>query len=94
MSKYAVNQALRGIVTADDLSSYWADPGGFLTGFNLSEHERAALLAEDVAQLYAMGAHHYTLFQWARRLRHGTMAELEAHYFAAIEGLGHPDITT
>jgi hypothetical protein len=62
MSTYAVNKlcrdALHDIAFRDALKR---DPATAMTPLSLSEQERAALLAGDVAWLYQQGAHPFLL---------------------------------
>lgn len=96
MSRYAANQALREmLITPGALEVFQADPLAFLDGRDLTLEERQAVAVRDYPALYRLGVHHFTLFQWARRLHHHEgMENWMPGYFAALAGLGHPDIVT
>jgi hypothetical protein len=67
MSTYAVNLvARRALKEPGFRDSLKADPAAALAGFDLTEAEQQALLAGDVAALYASGAHDYMLMSLAR----------------------------
>lgn len=96
MSRFGVNETLREMLTHDGrLERYLADPAGFLAGRDLTEAEAAGLLTRDFGALYALGVHHYPLFQWARLLgTHEGRADWSPAYFAAVAPHGHPDVMT
>jgi len=98
VSKYAANQTIRELLTRDGaLEAYLADPAAFLAGRDLTEAEYDALRRHDFAALYGQGVHHYSVYQWARRIyrAEGLAApDWEPAYFAALQPHGHPDLTT
>lgn len=68
MSVYAVNLVGRRTLRDPDFARRLSeDPAPALEQFDLEQEERDALLAGDVAALYAMGAHEYLLMGLARR---------------------------
>lgn len=68
MSVYAINLVARRTLRDPDFARRLGDdPALALEQFDLAEEERDALLAGDVAALYAMGAHEYLLMGLARR---------------------------
>lgn len=96
VSRYAANQTLREmLISPGALEAFQADPLAFLADRDLSLEERQALAGRDYPALYRLGVHHFTLFQWARRLQHHEGVDnWMPGYFAALAGLGHPDIAT
>lgn len=67
MSLYAVHEICRTALKDESFRTRLAaDPRPALSDFDLAEAEREALLAGDVASLYAMGAHEYALM-WLGR---------------------------
>lgn len=96
MSRYAANQTIREmLIVPGAIEAFEADPARFLQGRDLSDQERRALTERDFPALYAMGVHHFSLFQWARRLYHRAgVHDWMPGYFAALQGLGHPDLIT
>jgi hypothetical protein len=68
VSAYAVNLVGRKTLRDAEFSRRLGeDPELALEQFDLTPEERAALLAGDVATLYALGAHEYLLMGLARR---------------------------
>lgn len=68
MSVYAVNLVGRRVIREPEFCArIAADPEAALAEFDLSGSERKALLAGDVARLYALGAHEYLLMGLGRR---------------------------
>jgi hypothetical protein len=67
MSIYAVNLAgRRALKDPAFRAKLTSDPRSALGELDLTDDERAALLAGDVAALYEMGAHEYLLMGLAR----------------------------
>lgn len=68
MSVYAINLVARRTLREPEFARRLGeDPALALEQFDLQPEERDALLAGDVAALYAMGAHEYLLMGLARR---------------------------
>lgn len=58
MSTYALNKLLREVNrNPQTRNRFFADRAAFAAGFDLTEDERAAVVANDVAKLYKLGAH-------------------------------------
>ncbi|MBX9844055.1 MAG: hypothetical protein K2Z80_19835 [Xanthobacteraceae bacterium] len=58
MSIYALQKLIRDVNRDPKLrESYFAGPEQFAAGYELTETERAALLAVDLSRLYALGVH-------------------------------------
>lgn len=67
MSLYSVHSVCRAALKDERFrAALNRDPAGALQDFHLTEAEREALLAGDVAALYAQGAHEYALM-WLGR---------------------------
>jgi hypothetical protein len=67
VSTYEVNLLCRQVALREDFrTSLRTDPAAVLRTFNLTDAERDALLAGQVAALYEMGAHEYLLMGLAR----------------------------
>jgi hypothetical protein len=96
MSRYAANQTIREMLLREGaLEAFQANPQAFLAGRDLTEAEQRALAERDFPALYGMGVHHFTVFQWARRLHHHEgLADWMPAYFAALGPHGHPDLIT
>jgi hypothetical protein len=59
---YGLNKVLFQLHhNAGDLARYQQDPGAYLDAFALSAAARAAILGNDVAQLYRLGCNPYLL---------------------------------
>lgn len=68
MSAYEVNLLCRRVLREPELCGRLGrEPEATLEAFELTDAERQALLAGDVARLYALGAHEYMLMGLARR---------------------------
>ena len=68
MSAYAVNLFCRRVIREPDFGArVGEEPEAVLDEFDLTSAERRALLAGDVAKLYALGAHEYLLMGLGRR---------------------------
>jgi hypothetical protein len=65
MSVYALQKLLRDVNRIPERrAAYFASPATFAEGYELTERERAALLAFDVRALYDMGVHGLILRQF------------------------------
>lgn len=68
MSMYRVNKLFYQLETDKAyLDRFRADPPGVLAEIDLTDEERAALLAGDVGKLYLMGAHPFLMNTLARQ---------------------------
>ena len=94
MSRYQVDKVLREVAHDDAAqAAFVADPAAYVAGRELSEAERAALVACDYAALYGMGAHPFLLWAFVRAARpDGGPAAQE--YAAALAPHGAPDFGT
>lgn len=82
MSTYALQKAIRNINRRPDArAQFESEPEAFVAGFELSEAEKAALLARDYGALYRLGVHGLLLRPFS--LLRGVP---EADYLAAIRG--------
>jgi hypothetical protein len=62
MSVYAVNYLCREILRDHAFrAAMKTDPGAAIAGYDLSEEERTALLAGDVARLYRLGVNAFLM---------------------------------
>lgn len=67
MSTYQVNLFARRVIKDPEFRELIErDPAAAADQFQLSEEERRALLAADVARLYELGAHDYLLMSLGR----------------------------
>jgi hypothetical protein len=67
VSLYQLNKIMYLLeIDAGFLAGMKTDPAGALTGFDLTEPERAAVLAGDVGTLYLMGVNPFILDSIAR----------------------------
>lgn len=67
MSIYEVNYLCYRVLRHDSLrDAMRSEPQAVLDGLELTDDERAALLAGDVATLYRLGAHEYLLYNLSR----------------------------
>ena len=58
MSIYALQKLIRDVNRDPRLrESYFAGPEQFVTGYELTDAERSALLAVDLTRLYGLGVH-------------------------------------
>ena len=58
MSIYALQKLIRDVNRDARLrESYFAGPAQFVTGYELTDAERSALLAVDLTRLYGLGVH-------------------------------------
>lgn len=57
MATHEVVRLVRDLHRAGRFDAFDADRQGFMDGYDLTAEERAALAANDVAALYAMGVH-------------------------------------
>jgi hypothetical protein len=98
--------------TDEALAGFKADPAAFLRGWEesadqpappypaggeMTEEERAAVQALDFGAIYAMGAHPFLLWQFARSVcvpDSMSIEELIAAFRAAVEPHGYPDFFT
>jgi hypothetical protein len=82
MSVYALQKLIRDVNRRPDRrEAYFQSPGTFAQGYDLSEHERAALIALDMGALYGMGVHGLLLRPFT--ILHKVA---EADYLKAIRG--------
>jgi hypothetical protein len=74
--------------------AYKKNQAAFLTGRDLSEQEREALLGLDYRTLYTLGAHPFLLNGFVMRVWTGDRSELLIQYNKTIAPLGRPDFST
>lgn len=67
MSWYAMNQAMAELHLAANRELFASDPGVYLSLFELTDTERAAIRGKDVLALWDMGAQPYILRAFQRR---------------------------
>lgn len=113
MSRYTVNKILYEVDGSDALlDSFRGDPSGFVAwwrslveepeppyprGGVLSDEEADAIVGLDFGGLYAMGAHPFLLWQFARSVcvpGQMTNEELIASFRDAVAPHGSPDFST
>jgi hypothetical protein len=84
VSLYGVNLVGRRVLHDEAFRDrLLADPAAALAELDLTDEERTALLAGDVAALYALGAHEYLLLNIAR---HGALGLDFPTFSARIRG--------
>jgi hypothetical protein len=96
MSRYQVDKILRECVMSEDaLAAFVADPQAYVAGRDLTEAERAALVASDYPTLYTAGAHPFLLQVFAiAQWPPSEMMPRWVAYTKALEGRGYPDFST
>jgi hypothetical protein len=103
MSRYQLNKALRLCVFDCDTGPaerYKADPEAYAREFDLTDSERAPLVAGDIAALYAQGVQPFILVGFAVMLRDKPFTSGEdmmtfmKDYSQKVAPYGHPDFGT
>lgn len=95
MTRYALDKALWNYARDGQFkAAFDADPAGSLAGRELSDAERAALVARDTRAIFQLGAHPFLLYSFAIATNGGWSMEMMKDYVARLEGLGLGDIET
>lgn len=103
MSRYQLDKALRLCAFNFDTGPaerYKADPQAYASEFDLTDNERAALVAGDIAILYAQGVQPFILVGFAVVLRDRPFTSGEdmmafmKDYSRKVAPYGHPDFGT
>ena len=92
MSVYRINKLFYKLETDKAyLERFRADPPGVLAEIDLTDEERAALLAGDVGKLYVMGCHGFLMNTLARQGLLGVNRENYLQRVRAATGVQIPN---
>ncbi len=95
MTLYAVNKIL-WLYGRDPTyrSDFNADPASHLSGDELTDAERAALVSKDIRSIFEAGAHPFLLYSFAIQLNGGWSYPFMLDYVERLKGLELGDIET
>lgn len=95
MTRYAVDKVLWQYARDPEFrAEFERDRAGVLSGRELDEAERGALVAGDVREIFRLGAHPFLLYSYAIAASGGWSFAMMRDYVAKLEGLEAGDIET
>lgn len=95
MTRYAVDKVLWQVSHDEAFrNAFFADPPSAIAARELDAAERAALSAQDLRALFAMGAHPFLLYSFAIARNRGWSPQFMQAYVAELAGLELGDIET
>lgn len=95
MTRYALDKVLWNYAREPQFkTAFDADTAGAIADRELSDDERAALVARDPRVIFELGAHPFLLYSFAIAANGGWSMEMMKDYVARLEGLELRDIET